>query len=48
MTVRELVELLALVNQDMQVVLFDCSRSDLEQHLGAVTIRDGQVLLLSD
>lgn len=48
MTVRELVELLALVNQDMQVVLFDSGTSESYQPAGAVTVEAGQVLLLSD
>lgn len=48
MTVRELCDLLAVVDQDMPVVLFDCSMSDLEQRIGAVTVKDNQVVLLSD
>lgn len=48
MTVRELCDLLAVVDQDMRVELFDCSMSDLEQRIGAVVVRDGRVVLLSD
>lgn len=48
MTVRELCDLLALVDQDMKVELFDSSMSDLEQRIGAVVVRDGRVVLLSD
>ena len=48
MTVRELCDLLALVDQDQQVELFDSSRSDLEQPIGAVVVRAGQVVILGD
>jgi hypothetical protein len=48
MTVRELCDLLALVDQDMRVTLFDSSMSDLEQRIGAVVVRAGQVVILSD
>lgn len=47
MTVRELCDLLAVVDQDRRITLFDSSRSDLEQRIGAV-VRAGQVVILSD
>lgn len=48
MTVRELCDLLAVVDQDMKVKLFDSSMSDMYQRIGAVVVREGQVVLLSD
>jgi len=48
MTVRELIELLAVVDQDQQVELYDCSRSDRYQRIGAVTVEENKVVLLGD